>query len=209
MTKQLEYWRERLSEVEPLELPSDYQRPAARSQRGGAIGFGVGRELTERLKELSRREGATLFMTVAAAFHLLLGRYAGQEEVTIGTPIANRNRRETEGVIGFFVNTLVLRVRLEGRSSFRELMRQERERCLEAYEHQHVPFEKLVEELSPVRDLSRKPLFQVLMKLQNTPRRELRLRGMEISPFRGRNRDREIRPESDSWRAGWQIGRRS
>ena len=182
---ELEYWRRQLDGMEALELPADHPRPAERSYRGANWNLVMERELTERLREMSRREGATLFMTVAAAFHLLLGRYAGQEDVTIGTPIANRNRRETEGVIGFFVNTLVLRVRLEGRSSFRELMRQERERCLEAYEHQDVPFEKLVEELSPARDLSRTPLFQVSLTLQNTPRRELRLRGMEISPFTG------------------------
>jgi non-ribosomal peptide synthetase component F len=117
------------------------------------------------LKELSRREGTTLFMTLLAAFQVMLGRYAGQEDVVVGTDVANRNRIQTEGLIGFFVNHLVVRVDLRGNPSFRDLLRQVRKVTLEAYEHQDVPFEKVVEEVAPKRDLSRMPLFQTKLVL--------------------------------------------
>jgi amino acid adenylation domain-containing protein len=136
--------------------------------------------LSHALRELSRREGVTLFMTLLAAFQTLLYRYSGQEDILVGTPIANRNRAETEALIGFFVNTLVLRGRVSAGMSFGELLKGAREACLEAYAHQDVPFEKLVEELQPERSLSHSPLFQVMFILQNAPAEELRLSTLEI-----------------------------
>ena len=122
------------------------------------------------VNELSRREGVTLFMTLLAAFQALLYRYSGQENVVVGSPIANRNSTEIERLIGFFVNTLVLRSDCSGEPNFREFLSRVRDVCLAAYAHQDLPFEKLVEELRPERDLSRNPLFQVMFVLQNTPR---------------------------------------
>jgi hypothetical protein len=169
LEREMSYWREQLAGVGVLELPTDHPRPTQPSHRGGCVEFRIGEELTERLKELSRREGVTLFMTLLAAFQVVLGRYAGQEDVAVGTDVANRNRMETEGLIGFFVNQLVLRTDLRGNPSFVELLRRVREVTLGAYTHQDVPFEKVVEELVPARDLGRSPLFQVMMVMQNMP----------------------------------------
>ena len=182
LERQMKYWREQLAEMQPLELPTDYQRPAVMSHRGGRVSFSLSADLTQRLKALSRQEGVTLFMTLTAAFQLLLGRYAGQEDVAIGTPIANRNRKETEGLIGFFVNTLIVRTSLAGDPSFRELLARVRETCLGAYAHQDLPFEKLVEELAPERDLSRSPLFQVMLAFQSGTS-DLRLKALRLNPF--------------------------
>ncbi|MFP2934859.1 condensation domain-containing protein, partial [Pyxidicoccus sp. 3LG] len=132
------------------------------------------------LAALAQREGATPFMALLAAFQLLLSRYSGQGDISVGSPIAGRNRTETEGLIGFFVNTLVLRANVDDRQSFRELLAQVRQRTLAAYEHQDVPFEKLVEELQPQRSLSHSPLFQVMLTLQNMPQQAMELgRGQE------------------------------
>jgi hypothetical protein len=165
----LEYWRKQLAGIEDLELPADHPRPALRSYRGSEYRFVVERELTEKLKALSQREGATLFMVLLGGFDLLMSRYSGQTDVALGTDIANRNRAEIEGVIGFFVNQLVMRVEVRPGESFSELLKRVREVCLGAYAHQDVPFEKLVEELQPERDLSRSPLFQAKLILQNVP----------------------------------------
>jgi aspartate racemase len=140
------------------------------------------------LKALSQREGLTLFMTLLAAFKALLHRYTGQDDVLVGSPIANRNRREVEGLIGFFVNTLVLRTDLAGNPSFRELLAQVCEVTLGAYAHQDLPFEMLVEELQPERDLSRSPLFQVMFTLQNAPQEPLALPGLALSPLEVENK---------------------
>ena len=136
---------------------------------GAASKFLLSAELTNALKELSRRAGVTLFMTLLAGFKVLLWRLSGQEDISVGTGIANRTRREMEGVIGFFVNTLVMRAEVQGELSFNELLAQVREVCLGAYGHQEVPFERLVEELRPERSLSHSPLFQVMFVLQNAP----------------------------------------
>ncbi|HEX8188279.1 MAG TPA: condensation domain-containing protein, partial [Pyrinomonadaceae bacterium] len=169
MGRQLAYWRERLSGAEMLELPAERARPAAQSFRGAQHHFALPRELSEALGVLARREDATLFMVLLAAFQALLHRYTRQSDIVVGTPIAGRNRAEVENLIGFFVNTLVLRTDLSGDPSFRELLRRVREVTLGAFEHQDVPFEKLVEELRPERDPSHQPLFQAMLVLQNTP----------------------------------------
>ena len=152
-----------------LELPTDRPRPATRTHEGVAHPFELGPELSRRVRELAAAAGATPFMTLLAAFRVLLARYSGQGHVGIGTLIANRRRREAERLIGFFANTLVLRTDASDDPSFRELIGRERETALDAYAHQDLPFEKLVEELSPRRDLSRTPLFQVMFILQNAP----------------------------------------
>jgi amino acid adenylation domain-containing protein len=168
LERQLSYWREQLAELPPLQLPTDRPRPAVQSHRGAFRGFVLPRTLVPGLRELAHREGATLFMALLAAFKALLARYSGQEDFAVGTYIANRNRAEIEGLIGFFVNTLVLRTDLGGDPTFRDLVRRVRETALAAYAHQDVPFEMLVDELQPDRDLSRNPLFQVIFQLPST-----------------------------------------
>ncbi len=183
LERQLSYWRERLSDAPAqLELPTDRARPAVQSHRGAVRRFRLGRELTDELKTLSRREGVTLFMTLLAAFDALLARYTGQEDIVVGTPIANRHRVEVEGLIGFFVNTLALRTDLGGDPTFRELLGRVRETALGAYAHQEMPFERLVEELQPERDLGRTPLYQVMFIFQNTPVELLTLPQLSFEP---------------------------
>ncbi|HJT58683.1 MAG TPA: amino acid adenylation domain-containing protein, partial [Ktedonobacteraceae bacterium] len=177
---QVDYWRDRLSEGTPLELPTDRSRPPVQTFRGTTQALLLPASLKEGLKQLSQREGVTLFMTLLAAFQLLLARYSGQTDVSVGTPIANRTRTEFEGLIGFFVNTLVLRTDLSGNPSFRQMLTRVREVCLGAYAHQDVPFEKLVEVLQPDRDLSRSPLFQVMFILRNALPMHHRLMGMTL-----------------------------
>ena len=183
LAAELKYWREQLAGVEPLEMPLDYPRPALAAYRGASLNFEYPEELTDGLLGLSRREGTTLFMTLLAAFQTLLMRYSGQEKIAVGSPIANRTRAEIEGLIGFFVNTLALRTEVEGRLNFQELLRRVRGICLGAYAHQNLPFEYLVEQLQPERDLSRQPLFQVMLALQNAPTEELELPGLRLRSF--------------------------
>ena len=187
LEQQLSYWRQQLAALPVLELPTDRARPAVQSYRGAHHSFRLAPELAAGLKELSQQEGVTLYMTLLAAFQVLLSRYSGQEDIVVGTDIANRNRAEIEPLIGFFINQLVLRTDLSGGPSFAELLGRVREVCLGAYAHQDVPFEKLVEELQPERDLSRGPLFQVKLILQNAPSGELRLEGLQLSRVRGRS----------------------
>jgi amino acid adenylation domain-containing protein len=182
---QLAYWRKQLDGAPSmLELPTDRPRPAVQTSRGARQSLALSRDLTEALKVLSRQEGVTLFMTLLAAFKTLLYRYAGRDDIIVVSPIANRNRVEIEGLIGFFVNTLVLHTDLSGNPSFRELLGRVREVALGAYAHQDLPFEKLVEELQPERDLSHTPLFQVWFVLQNTPRQALKLPGLTVNPLK-------------------------
>jgi non-ribosomal peptide synthetase component F len=183
LEKQLTYWREQLSGAPPvLTLPTDRPRPEVQTLNGARIEFVIPVSLTLRLRQLCQREGMTLFMPLLAAFQLLLARYSGQTDVSVGTPIAGRNRQEVENLIGFFVNTLVLRTDLSGNPAFRELLRRVREVCLGAYAHAELPLERLVEELQPERSLSHAPLFQVLFVLQNTPDDGVfHLPGLEVS----------------------------
>ncbi len=179
---QLAYWREQLGGAPgQLELPVDHVRPAVHTHRGARRIQELSPALTAELEALSRREGVTLFMVLLAAFQVLLARYSGQTDIVVGAPVANRRRAELEELIGFFVNTLVLRTDLAGDPSFRELLQRVRKVALGAYAHQDVPFEKLVEELQPARDLSRSPLFQVMLALQNAPAKELELPELALS----------------------------
>jgi amino acid adenylation domain-containing protein len=167
---QLDYWRQRLAgPLAVLELPIDHPRPPVLTFRAGVHRELFPKTLCDALQEVSRREGTTLFMTLLAAFQALLSRSTGQEDVVVGSPIAGRNRREVEDLIGFFVNSLVMRTDVSGDPTFRELLGRVRETTLEAYAHQDVPFEKIVEELQPQRDRGRNPLFQVMFALQNAP----------------------------------------
>lgn len=153
--------------MEVLELPTDRVRPGVASQRGELVRFELGEELSEDLREISRREGVTMFMTLLAAFQVLLGLWTGQEDIVVGTDVANRSRPETQGLIGFFVNQLVLRTDLRGEPSYREVLRRVREMTLGAYAHQDVPFEKLVQDIGANRDINRNPFFEVKFVLQN------------------------------------------
>ncbi|RKG88948.1 non-ribosomal peptide synthetase, partial [Corallococcus sp. CA053C] len=178
---QMGYWKQQLTGAPAaLELPTDRPRPPAQSHRGATVDVRIPANVSEALKALSQREGATPFMTLLAAFQVLLSRYSAQDDISVGSPIAGRTQAETEGLIGFFVNTLVLRAHLKPQATFRELMAQVRGTTLAAYEHQHLPFEKLVEALQPTRDLSRGPLFQAMFILQNTPSEALRLPGLSF-----------------------------
>ncbi|MHA7629651.1 non-ribosomal peptide synthase/polyketide synthase [Corallococcus sp. M7] len=180
----LGYWKQQLvGAPAALELPTDRPRPPVQSHRGATVDVRIPSDIAQRLKALAGREGATPFMVLLAAFQVLLSRYAAQDDISVGTPIAGRTQAETEGLIGFFVNTLVLRAHVEPKATFRELLAQLRGTTLTAYEHQHVPFEKLVEVLQPVRDTSRSPLFQVMFVLQNTPTEALQLPGLSLRPL--------------------------
>jgi amino acid adenylation domain-containing protein/FkbM family methyltransferase len=182
MTDQLSYWMDKFKTAAPvLQLATDRPRPAVQTYRGAFRSVVLPLELSAALKELSRQEEATLFMTLLSAFKTLLYRYTGQTTLTVGTPIANRIRPELEGLIGLFANTLVLRTEFSGDWTFRDLLRKVREEALGAYANQDLPFEKLVEELHPQRDLSRNPLFQVMFVLQNAPNTVLELEDLRLS----------------------------
>lgn len=186
LEQQTSYWEKQLINAPTLlELPTDHPRPPVMSNRGAKLSFKISPELTQALKELSQQEEATLFITLLTAFKVLLYRYTQQTDILVGTTIAGRNREEIEKLIGFFVNTIVLRTDLDGKPSFRELLRRVREVALGAYAHQDLPFEQLVEKLKPQRSLSHTPLFQVMFQLQNTPHQTLELPGLtwEILQF--------------------------
>ncbi len=179
MDAQLTYWREQLGpEVPVLELPTDRPRPPVQTYAGASCHTDLPAHLTKELRVLGEREGATLFMVLLAAFKVLLHRHSGQDQIVVGTPIANRNYKEIEGLIGFFVNTLVLCTDLSGNPDFRALLRRVRDTALGAYAHQDLPFERLVEALRPERDLSRVPLFQVFFNMLNYDDRQFRLDGL-------------------------------
>ncbi|HEY0737521.1 MAG TPA: amino acid adenylation domain-containing protein [Herpetosiphonaceae bacterium] len=181
LEQQLSYWRNQLADSPALLLfPTDRPRPAVPTNRGALASRRLSRQLADDLHALSRREGVTLFMTLLAAFDVLLSRYSGQDDILVGSPIANRTRPESEPLIGLFVNTLVLRADLSGRPTFHELLRRVRDSALAAYDHQDLPFEKLVEELHPERDLTHTPLFQAMFILQNQQQAPRDLAGVAL-----------------------------
>ena len=185
LESEVAYWKDALAGAPfLLELPTDRPRPAVKSFRGARYVRPIPERLTGRLRDLSRREGGTLFMTLLAAFCVLLFRYTGQRDILLGTPIAGRDREELEPLIGFFVNTLVLRGDLSGNPPFTELLGRIREMALGAYAHQSMPFERIVEELKPDRDATHTPLFQIMFALQNSGAEEFQIPGIRTSPFR-------------------------
>ena len=182
-SEELEYWTSQLAGQESLELATDRVRPAVQSYRGGLERLELNEELTAGLKRITRQSGATLFMTMLAALKTLLYRYSSQEDITVGTLIAGRNRRETEKLIGLFINAVALRADLSGGPTFSELLKRVREVTLGAYAHQDLPFERLVEHLHTERDMSRSPLFQILFLFQNAPLGTLELPGITLTPL--------------------------
>ncbi len=178
----LDYWKSQLEgELPILELPADRARGVRQSTAGGTHRFVVSKDKTQALEIMARREDATMYMILLTAFYLLLHRYSGQEDILVGTPVANRNQYELEHLIGVFINALALRVNLSGNPGFRELLMQVRRVSLDGYAHQDFPFEKLVEELKPQRHLNRHPLFQVIFNLQNSPLPRLDIAGLETT----------------------------
>ncbi|HYU30924.1 MAG TPA: amino acid adenylation domain-containing protein [Thermoanaerobaculia bacterium] len=183
LDEQLGFWKRQLAGAPPvLELPTDRPRPVVQTFRGASRHVALSPDLSQAVAALCRQQGATPFMALLAAWALLLGRHAGQDDVVVGTPVAGRNHRKLEDLIGFFVNTLVLRADLSGSAGFAGLLGRVREAALDAFAHQDVPFERLVEELVTERDLAISPLFQVLFVLQNAPTGELRLPGLSLTP---------------------------
>ncbi|MCU1258786.1 MAG: amino acid adenylation domain protein, partial [Bryobacterales bacterium] len=181
LEKQVGYWKGQLEGAPPLlELPTDRPRPALMSNKGAIKERTLPMELVEKLTAVSQGEGATLFMTLLAGLQILLARYSGQEDIVVGSPIAGRNYTEVEPLIGFFVNTLALRTDVSGNPRFRDLLGRVKQTTLNAYAHQDIPFERLVEELQPERSRSQHPIFQVLLALQNAPQRALELAGLKL-----------------------------
>ncbi|ULA62139.1 MAG: Non-ribosomal peptide synthetase [Nitrospira sp.] len=184
LERELAFWKNVLGgELPVLDLPTDRPRPAVQTSRGALITSTIRAGLANDLKTLSRRTGATLYMTLLSAFFMLLARETEQSDLIVGTPIANRTRKETEDLIGFFVNTLAIRTRVTQDATLSEVITAVREACLEAYAHQDTPFEKLVDVLQPSRDVSRSPIFQVMFDLQNAPMAELQVNGLEFEPL--------------------------
>ncbi|MDZ7319565.1 MAG: amino acid adenylation domain-containing protein, partial [candidate division KSB1 bacterium] len=180
---QLNYWKQQLAGApQRLELPTDRPRPPVQTFNGSYKTFRLSESLSQAIKELCNREGTTLFMTLLAAFQTLMYRYSGQDDIAVGSPIANRTRAELENIVGFFVNTLVFRTDLSGRPTFKELLQRVRNVALGAYAHQDLPFEKLVDAIQPQRDLSHSPLFQVMFVIQNVPGQPTNVSGVTISP---------------------------
>jgi hypothetical protein len=163
------YWCQQLAGVPPLELPTDRPRPPVRTTAGGSRSCLVPRDVREALEELARREQVTLFMLLMAGFQTLLSRYSGQEDFAVATPVAGRLRPEVEQLIGYFVNTLAVRADLSGNPTFRQLLARVRDTWLAAFDHQEMPFERLIQELQLPRDTSRHPVVQALLVLQNVP----------------------------------------
>jgi hypothetical protein len=182
--QQLSYWKGQLNGLPAFtKLPTDRTRPAVPRRTGRPLRLNLSPELTNRIRALNQREGVTLFMSMLAAFQLLLGRYSGQEDICVGSPLAGRKHRQTESLIGFFINTLVLRTKLSGNPTFSELLARVRETYLGAYAHQDVPFEKLVAELQPDQRAGQSPFFQVWFALQNLRRETLKMAGLTLSPL--------------------------
>ncbi len=184
LQKQLEFWKSYIGTNPPvLELPTDHPRPAVQTFNGQSLRYDFSPELSQKILNFSQKQGATLFMTLLAGFQTLLHRYTRQSTVLVGSPIANRTRSELENLIGFFVNTLVFKADFTQADDFKTLVKQIRENTLQAYAHQDLPFEQLVEALQPERDLSHSPIFQVAFILQNAPFERMNLKDLTIEPF--------------------------
>ncbi|OAD21294.1 Non-ribosomal peptide synthetase, partial [Candidatus Thiomargarita nelsonii] len=176
LQQQVDYWHGQLAGApELLELPTDKPRPPRQSYQGAHYAHHLSATLSQKITTLSLQAGVTDFMTLLSGFNILLGRYSRQDDICVGSPIANRTHSQTEDLIGFFVNTLVLRSQLKPTLSFSDLLLETRQTCLEAYAHQDIPFEMLVEQLQPTRSLSHHPLFQVMFVLQNNEAAELEM----------------------------------
>ncbi|KHD27038.1 condensation domain-containing protein, partial [Xenorhabdus nematophila] len=183
LTEQRDFWCSQLDGIPALlTLPTDRPRPALQSYVGDHVPFHLDAPLLASLKTLGQRHNSTLFMTVLTAWSIVLSRLSGQDDIVIGTPVANRPHHELEELIGFFVNTLALRVTFNHDLSVAELIAQVRERALAAYDHQDLPFEQVVEALQPERNLSYSPVFQVMLALNNTPAQALTLPGLQLKP---------------------------
>ena len=189
LDKQLDYWKKQLDGIPTLQLPTDHSRSSSHSYQGAVRSSFLSKTLTEQLKALSRQEGVTLFVTLLAAFQTLLFRYSGQDDFAVGTPITGRNHAEIQDLIGCFENKLVLRSDLGGNPTFRELLKRVRELTLGAYERHDLPFEKLLQDIKPERNLNQAPLFQVLFALQDIPAQPLKIPGLDV---RRGNVDRHI-----------------
>ncbi|MEM7354716.1 MAG: amino acid adenylation domain-containing protein, partial [Acidobacteriota bacterium] len=199
MRTEIDYWRHRLEGAPPaLELPTDRPRPAVFDHHGHSVQRRLDHPMAAKLRGLAQRRGATLFMVLSAAFAALLRRLSGQDDVALGAPIAGRTRAEIEGLVGFFVNSLVLRPDLPGDPTFADLLERTRHTALEAYEHQDLPFEKLVEALQPQRDPSRPPLFQAALVLQNAAPEPLELPGLELEPLIAERRQVQLELELEA-----------
>ena len=209
LQEQLSYWKNRLQGASPLlDFPTDHPRPQRQSFRGARQSVAITKDLSEALKALSRREAVTLFMTLLAAFKTLLMAYSRQKDILVCTPIANRNRSETEGLIGYFANTVAVRTDLSGNPTFKELLGRVREETLGAYTHQDVPFERLVEELQPERSLSHHPIAQIVFVLQNAPMSEVELKGLSATAMEIANTTAKFDLTFDLWESengllGW------
>ncbi len=180
LARQLDYWKRQLAGAPALEMPTDHPRPAVLGSAGERQTLMIPTALHEAMKAVGKQSGTTLFMTLLAAFQVLLHRYTGQDDISVGSPIAGRNRAETEALIGLFLNTLVLRADLSGDPTFPVLLKRVKEVALGAFAHQDMPFERLVEELRPERSTSRTPLFQVMFNLQTAPKDKLELAGLSL-----------------------------
>jgi aspartate racemase len=184
LDEQLSYWKQQIDGFTTLDLPTDKVRPPQQTFRGSRHFLSFPKSLSQAIKALSQQEGVSLFISLLTAFTILLYRYTGQDDLVIGTATANRTVPEIEDLIGCFINTLALRTKIENNPNFRELLARVKQTTLDAYEHQHLPFEKLVEELQLSRDMSRSPIFQVMLVLQNAPtRRALQLTGLTLTPL--------------------------
>jgi hypothetical protein len=202
----LEYWKGQLAGVERLELPTDRARPAQPTYAGGAYQVVLTKEQTAGVKRVSQENQVTLYMTLLAGLGVLLARYSGQEDIVVGSPIANRQDAELEGLIGFFLNTLVLRMRVSGAKSFRELLEEVRRTTLEAYRYQDVPFERLVEMLAPERSLNGTPLCQVVLTMHNTPRVAPRLGELVLENVTGDEYQVRFDLTVHVWEANEKVG---
>ena len=183
LKEQLDYWKKQLSNPPILELPTDKPRPKIWTNEGASFTVIIPGELLNGIKQVGYREGATLFMTLMAAFKILLARYSGQDDITVGTPIANRTLKETEPLIGIFINTLVLRTTIKDNPTFLEFLREEKKVILDAYENQDIPFEMIVDKIQTDRELSYSPLFQVMFILQNAPVKTSIVSDLDLEPI--------------------------